>query len=156
MSEEDLVSVIAEWYFQQGAVVLTASPNQITAFRYVLANGRRKAPDLAMVVDKTLFIGEAKTRFSELFKVNRGYSDVDSLDYLAKNELAQQSLLEEAATRLGNSVGRNYPTPQFLSVFTVSILCKNTLADKNVLLMPHLTYDRYGPKPNFFWRYPDT
>ena len=120
MSEEDVVSLVADAYSSIGAVILTASPNQITAFKFFLSSGRRKAPDLAFVWDETLYIGEAKVRPLELLKQAQGTSDIDALIEIRNNQSIQDLLLTEAEIRLENSVGGSYGRPRKVCAFAAA------------------------------------
>lgn len=104
MSEDEVVDAVASVLRGRGFVVLSEGANQGSAFRFQLASGRYKAPDLVVYRANTLVVMEAKIRPKDLFSSSRvGESDFEALNELAGNQAAQKKLALEAQRRLEHS-----------------------------------------------------
>lgn len=104
MSEDEVIDVVATELRLRGFAILAEGANQGSAFRFPLASGRCKAPDLVAFQGETLVIMEGKVRARDLFVARRGTeSDFDCITDLAGNLTAQSALIKEALRRLEHS-----------------------------------------------------
>lgn len=104
MSEDEVIDAVATELRLRGFTILAEGANQGSAFRFRLASGRYKAPDLVAFHDGTLVVMEGKIRARDLFVSRPGTeSDFDCITDLAGNPTAQASLTTEARRRLEHS-----------------------------------------------------